>query len=228
MPEEGDGGTPNTEEKGGEDKVYTEVDVQALVAAAKKEGQTETWQHWQSEADKKVSAARTQFETESKATGEELAGLKKARLDALTPEERSQAMLETVYERLTSPAVKETPADKPNIPDNTLSPGSDSETVTQARGEVGAVLKDMGIDLDKVDWADGVQGPDAMKRFLASVVAQVSDKTKTDLEKEEEEKEASRTESSGKGGSGGFDYMKGDPVDLIKSGVKLGERIRGG
>ena len=223
------GGTPETEEKGGEDKVYTEADVQTLVGKAKEDGKTESWRHFQSESDKKISVAKTQFEAESKVTGEKLAELQRARLDGMSPEERNQAMMETVYERLTSPAVPEkSTADKPNSTEDAPGPGSDSGTMAQARDEVGAALKEMGIDAEKVDWAEGVGGPEAMKRFLKSIVDQNSDKTKNDLEKEEEEKEANRTDGSRSAAGGGFDFLKGDPSELILQGAKENPRIRGG
>lgn len=211
-------GTPGTTDAKTEDaagaapKTYTETEVQDLIGKATKEGETKSYRHWQSIADKVVAAEKTR----NQALATELQGLKDKAFETLSPEDRTKAIWEEIKAGKAAPAGGEQSKDSPGDKGAQDAGAGSDDQVAVIRGSINEALKDAGVDPAKVDWADDASGPEAMKRFLKSIVTQ--------LKPAETPKgavtEASRVDTSrSAGGAVTVDLKSIDPTALITSGL---------
>lgn len=196
-------------------KVYTEDEVKKLLAESEKKGQATAWKHWQSIHDKALSAEKAKTAQEKELLLKELNDLKQKQLESLTPEERQRVLLEEIYKRMESGSNKpsrtetlESPQDEEYVSEGTVN----TETI---RAEVGAVLKEMNVDPDKVDWGEGTTGMEAMKRFLKSIVTQLKSS-----EKPSESSEADRLDLTRSTNFKPFDLKSINTAELITAGLK--------
>ncbi len=200
MPDTQDGGTP-------EEKTYSEAEVTALRESAKKEGQTESWRHFQSEADKQIAKARSEAGTrETELTGQ-INTLKSSHLESLPAEERRNAMVEELYkERFESKPASGTPGAQVQTPDPEPDP---AQYAAEMQGQIKVALKDLGIDPDKVDWGEGKSPGDSLKTFLGSVLAQSKFSESKDPAPKNNQVDTAR------GAGDSLDLTKVDPKELI-------------
>jgi len=215
----GETGEPTQENVTNQDapQTYDEATVQRLIAEAKQEGKTESWRHWQSLADKAVSSVAAEKANLQKQLDE----LKARQLEGMTPEQRQAAMLEAIYERLQTGGGQATapiPATPP--PDSTSGPQDDSAAAIKQ--QVSDVLKEMGVDPAKVDWAEDTSGAEAMKRFIKSIASQAG-QPPTEAPKPQD-KEENQADTS-KPGAAPVDPLQQDPMALLRKGY--GTRVQG-
>ncbi len=221
--------TGGTDEDGGEEdkdspQTYTKEELEKAVADAKdtatKETNQKAWSHWQGIADTKIAEASKTSEEREAALRTELTAREKTAMEAMTPEDRSAVMLQKVYDKMAQSGVSTSAQDHKEpapAPSTGSEPDAQAIEAQQAavRVSVGAILKEeYGIDPAKVDWAEDKSGPEAMKQFLASVIALRDAKAKGD---ETEDDDSDRTDQS-VGTKGATDILKQDPGDLIRSG----------
>lgn len=180
-------------------KTYTEEEVKELLGNAKKEGQTEAYRHWQSVNDRVISAERGKNE----ALNKELKDYRDKAFEALSPEEQNKALMREVRDKLDKPTAPK--AEEPSDPAG-----------VNVRESVNATLKEAGLDPSKIDWADDAQGPEAMKRFLKSIVTQVKP---AEVKPSEEEVEANRVDSSKSAGGSIINLKDIDTRDLISKAL---------
>jgi hypothetical protein len=202
-------------------KTYTEAEVATLLEGAKKDGQTAAYRHWQSVNDRVVAAERTK----SEGLARELQGFKDKAFEALTPEEQTKAVWQELRTRNNAPAPQDDQSNvSPGKPESASTGQAGDEYVTAVRDSVNEALKEANIDPSKVDWADDANGPDAMKRFIKSITAQMKP---ADAPKgsSEAEKEANRVDTSSGGGSHAVDLKSIDAAALISTG--LGKPFKG-
>lgn len=218
MPEdiEQDGGTQETQ--GTQEQL--EAAIQAAREEGKKEGQSEAHKHWQSVADKQIAAVREAAQGKLSEYEKHITELRQAQMETMTPEERNQALLKEVLDRLDR---KESGPEQTETFSGSQTADFDSQEKTdprtEAQNQIAPVLKEMGVDLTKVDWGTDAPGVEGMRRFLKSL----ADQWKTpphEHSESEEEQEANRVDSSRRTGSNQFDILKADPLDLISAGLK--------
>lgn len=206
----------------GDEQEYTKESVEKMIQEAaekaRKEGETQAHQHWQGIADKKISEVNKIAEERLSKYEEELSTYRKQRFETMTPEEQQAAMIKELYERNTKEGEKTSSEGKSQDTD-TKPAGFDEDPRVAARKQITPVLEELGLDVSKVDWADDTQGPEAMKRFVQSIVAQQkpAEETKTQTE---EEKEAERVNASRSMGKTDNDILKMNPRDLVIAGLK--------
>ncbi|KKN77071.1 hypothetical protein LCGC14_0364100 [marine sediment metagenome] len=219
---EEDGGTP-------EPKTFSEDQVAELVAVGKKEGASESWRHFQSEADKQISAAKNEGSTREAELAKTIDTMKAAQIETLPVEERTRAMVEELYKdrggvKSSSPA--------PDSKATNDSPGvSNEEAEKQVRETIGNHLKEMGLDPSKVNWGTSLDGNENLKALLGSIVDQAKagqssagDDANKDDDKSGKSGQNNVDTSRGAGTSRDITQMK--PIDLMTSGGKW-EAIRG-
>lgn len=214
MSDETKTGTPSAAEgqdKSAQDKSFTEAEVQTRIAEALKEGETKAYRHWQAINDKVVAAERTK----NAGLAKELDELKGKQFESLSPDEQTKAMLRDIHQAVNKPR-EDTQGDtqKKSTSDDTQGGGDD--VVAAVRTSIGEALKEAGLDPAKVDWAEDTSGPEALKRFLKSVVTQV--KPAADKKPSEEETEVNRVDTS-KGGGHVVDLRTIDPMALVRAGL---------
>lgn len=219
------GGTQTEGETGS--KTYNQEDLDKLLADARaeaaKEGEAKAHKHWQSVADKQISQVKEGFASEVSKRDALINEMRQARFQSMSPEERQQAMLEEIYNREiggagAKQASESAPQPSFNAPAQADFDGQ-ADPREAAQKEIAGILTDMGLDPGKVDWGNDVQGPDSMKRFLASVVAQTKQPEQKKSE-DPEESEAERINSQRGSAPVDRDILKMDPLHLISEGLK--------
>lgn len=236
MPEPGDGGTPDDKTQAGDPKTYTEEEVTAIRADVVKETTTAVYRDAQSRADKAISIKVAEIEqtsgTDRKRLEGELEEFRKTRFASMTTEERNAYMVEELYNRGTGTA---TATDSPPADGGKGKAGTDDVPPASGQGDapaaaavamkvkVGETLKEMGLDPEKVDWADGETDPTkAMTRFIGSIAKLQSGQDPNETENGGDDIDLSRSAGAGVG-----DITKINPVDLIRRGAKKSlERAR--
>ncbi len=237
-----DGGTQENEdsEQGSaetnqtpEGKMYTEAEIASMIDGAKKEAVTVTWSEMQSKADKAIGAANAKEKTATEA----LADIKKASMDAMSPEDRDRVMLKELYEKVDSLGARPQDGAGDSQSQTQGKPsGSDafdqsaSESVTQARTAASEILEKHGFDTSQVAWGDGKDSMADLDTFIGSLKAKASGS-----EGDQSSQDGGSASSKGSGnydnsrGTGGApDLLTVDPVDLMKRGyAKGGWRKRG-
>ncbi len=215
------------EEKNEESTTFTQEDVDKLVEAGKKEGQTESYRHWQGMADKAIAATREEESAKSSDLAEEVKKLKSDALGKMEPDDRRNAMIEEMYEDRNKPAPVKTEstskADQSSTEEKTAKEAQDAVNVS-----IKTAMRAAGIDPEKVDMADNLQGPEALEKFFKSVKEAASTGTKSeedsDGEKSEEDDDSNSQSSSSSSGKT-LDVTKVDPLDIMREAPR--EIIRG-
>ncbi len=217
----------NNGENSGESKTYTQADMDAALASAKtegnKEGQTAAHAHWQSVGDKAIAGLSKEYEGKFTQQNSVIADLQKARLETMTPEDRSAAMLQQVLDQMGGNGAKDA-SDKPNPFDRTAESQQDKAPVTDQSAALAQQKKEMGdslatkfgIDASKLDWADGESGTAAMDKFMSSFVEAVK-VSQIKLDPNQDDPNHVDTKNSPSGTA--FDVNTGDPKDLIRAGA---------
>lgn len=206
-------------------KTYSEAELKELIEKARgeglKEGESKAHSHWQSVADQKVSQVMKATEEKLAASERELSEFRKARMESMSPEEQQAAMLREVYERLTSGEKASGSKQETSGVDTKqgfeTQKDSEKDSVKDARSQFDPVLKELGLDPSKVDWADDAQDMGTqIKRFVQSLIAQqkAEDKGPTEEEQEAERVNTSRSVGATK------DILKADPWDLVNDYFK--------
>ena len=215
------GGTQGEEQTQEYTKESVERMIQEAAEKALKEGESKAHQHWQSVADKKISDVNRLAEERLSKYETELSAYKKQRFETLSPEEQQAAMLKEIYERMNSEGEKKASPEvkAPEVHDEKPADFGNDDPRQAARKQISPVLQELGIDIEKVDWADETVGPDSMKRFLASIVTQVRGAPAAP-EKTEEEVESDRVNTSRSIGKSETDILKMNPRDLVMQGLK--------
>ena len=219
MADEENGGTPSEGESTPPTTGMSDADVAVKVEEARKEGQTESWKHFQSEADKQIATERT------KNTGleKQIQELKRTQIDNLPEDERNTAMLKEVYNRLHEESGKEGEVKPQTQPEPTL-PASDSAQRTESRTAMSKLLEAEGFDSTKIDWGDGADTPeDSVKRFFTSIKNSIRSESSSSEGDDKKPIDTSRG-----AGAGGGDITQMSSADLIKSAYKGDWRVRGG
>ena len=206
-----------------ESTTFTQEDVDKQVEAAKKEGQTESYRHWQGMADKAIAATREEESAKSSKLADELGKLKADTLAKMEPDDRRNTMIEEMYANRNQP-----------VPAKIESTGKDDQSSAEEKqakeaqdalnASIKQSLKDAGIDPDKVDMADNLQGPEALKKFFKSIKEVANAKSEGD-EKEPEEDDDSNSQSSSSSSGKTLDVTKVDPLDIMREAPR--EIIRG-
>ena len=212
-------------ENSGESKTYTQADMDAALATAKtegnKDGQTAAHAHWQSVGDKAIAQLSKEYEGKLTQQNSVIADLQKARLETMSPEDRSAAMMQQLLERMDGNGAKDA-SDKSNPFDRTAESQQDKAPVTdqsaalaQQRKEMGdSLATKFGIDATKLDWADGESGTAAMDKFMSSFAEAVKlAQTKSDQD------DPNHVDTKNSPSGTAFDINTGDPKDLIRAGA---------
>ncbi len=215
-------------EQNEEPTTFSQEDVDKQVEAAKKEGQTDAYRHWQGVADKAIAATREEESAKSSTLSAELSKLKADALEKMEPADRQNAMIEELYADRNKPAPAAT---KSTSKDDQAS--AEEKTAKEAQDTVNesikTAMKAAGIDPDKVDMADNLQGPEALEKFFKSVKAAAGTGAKSDgdddgEESEEEDDDSNRQSSSASSGKT-VDVITTDPLDIMREAPR--EIIRG-
>lgn len=203
-----DGGTP-------EPKTYSEDEMAAAVAAAKKEGASESYGHFQSIADKRIAEAENRNVELTKT----ISDMKEEHLKTLSPEDRRDAMIEELYKERHGVQPSSQPPDKSTV--NDAPPAASGNTEDEMRKTIGTALESMGLDPSKVSWGDGKDSQADLKIFLGSVVDQVkagqSDDKGSEGDKNQEKPGGENNVDTSRGAGGVTDFNTVKPQDLIAS-----------
>lgn len=224
MPDDiNDGGTQGEQPAGEPDKTYTQAEVDTLLGTTKEEAQkeavTNSWSRFQSEADKKIAEANKRGDT----AVTELQELKRQQMETLSPEERQRVQTDEIYKRMNSEEPTKVGADAPSGPQPQVEPSPPADSgQDEAKAAVAKILQEEGIDPEKVDWGEGADPQEAMRRFIRSVKGQQSPPD------EEPPPEQSPTPDTSRGAGPSADITKEDPTELITRAYSSGNwRVRG-
>ena len=223
MPEE------KTEEK---QTTFSQAEVDTMLVTAKadgaKEGQTAAHAHFQSVSDRAINQMKTDYEGKLATTNSALVELQKARLETMTPEERSAAMFEEIMGKMNGNGANNA-SDKSSTLDQNSRTQTDSNQaevqraaqqaeVTQLRTKMGDALKEKyGIDPSKLQWGDGLDDSAAMDVFLASAMDQVKAMTTAQGSDSDDPNQVNIQNSTG--AKPVFDHKTADVSELIRSGA---------
>ena len=147
----------------------------------------------------------------------------------MEPDDRRNAMIEEMYANRNPPAPAATEstskADQASAEEKQTKEAQDT-----VNASIKTALKDAGIDPEKVDMADNLQGPEALKKFLSSIKEAAKTGTKSEgdgegSESEEEEGDDSNRQSSSSSSGKSLDVTKVDPLDIMREAPR--EIIRG-
>ena len=215
-----------------EDKTFTQAEVDTMLATAKadgaKEGQTAAHSHFQSVTDKAVNKMRSEYEGKLTQANSALGELQKARLEGMTPDERSAAMFEEIMGKMSGNGANNA-SDKSSTLDQNTRTQTDSNQaevqraaqqaeITQLRTKMGDALKDKyGIDPSKINWGDGLDDSAAMDVFMASTLDQVKAMTTAQGSDSDDPNQVNIQNSTG--AKPVFDHKTADVSELIRSGA---------
>ncbi len=220
MPEDKDGGTPET-------KSYTAEEITKLLADAtetgKKDGQNASWQHFQGVADKAVAEIRKTAGAENASQAETIAKMRTEHLESLPDGERDSAMIREMYAERNKPAPAAPASDNPGVQNAPV--GSSNEEALQA--SINKSLEGLGIDTSKVDWGKGKDPAASMDTFLKSVIDQVKDSQSSETGGKTDDKDDEGDDSKGsesqkhidtsRGAGDTNDFLSKDPQSIIAS-----------
>ncbi len=222
--DEKDGGTSDP-------KTYSEDEMAAAIAGAKKEGSTESWTHFQGVADKQIATAKFDGTAREAELTKTINSMKADHIQSLPEDQRQAAMVEEMYkDRGGANSSSQAPDNKTTVIESKVSSG---DVEKQMRETIGVNLKELGLDPGKIDWGDGKNSEDSLKIFLASVVAQV----KAETSGGNGDKSGDKNDSDTKSGENNVDTSRAagsvhdvytiSPKEVMASGGKKWEPIRG-
>lgn len=202
-----------TEESGSKTLTVEEATKLANEAAAKatKEAESKAYRRFQSDLDKERA--------KSKKAQSQLDELERKTIDNLPEDQKRDAMLQKVYEHLTSPSSSQ---DDDDGAEDATSESNDSGTepddrVAAAQAKVKQIAKDNGLDPEKLDFSDP-------EKFIKEILSQAKKSDGDDEDDETEDDSAGGPVDAGTGsvGSAGRDLTKVDPIELMKKGYAKG------
>lgn len=201
---------------------FTQEQLNEAVVAARKDGEVKSYRHFQSVTDKSFAELKRQHQGELGTRDARISELRKAQLAAMSPSDRSAAMIEEMHSRSFGQSSQQTEPE-----DNRGTQQDIDREVQTGNKDVNDALVELGYDLAKVNWNGGT-GVAGVKAFLESIRAQTPNTEASRAAAAAELKKTQDAQRIDAGKStGGGSLLAGKSIDdLFKAGH--GQRVRGG